>query len=247
MIGIIVINTDMWESNIAVGLQRANKDAEVTVACLILHEHMTSPLTTESTKEHLTSIATNLVFDGRAFGRGTTFQCHVLKLNDHEDALRIATGMSAHRKCLHLEKLCATMISEKRRKPNCGDADAVLAVFKEEGVSLKGWNPDTMRRYLQIAKKLRAPAIITILQRSELLFKREGFLDGITSLRAVLAASATNEDLVYAVNKLVLEQTASIRAGSVRSKNDHNLTLTNIAKGVFLRRSLYAHLTSLFP
>ena len=76
-----MINTDMWESDKAEGLQRANKDAEVMVACLTLYEHMTSDLTVETTKEQLTSIATNLVFDGRALGRGTTFQCHVLKLN----------------------------------------------------------------------------------------------------------------------------------------------------------------------
>ena len=102
------------------------------------------------------------------------------------------------------------MHSEKRRKANCGDADAILAVFKDEGVSLKGWNPDTMRRYLQIARKL-TPPVRAIMLRSELLFKREAFLDGITALRAVVAAAPLDADLQFVTNKLVLEQAAGIR------------------------------------
>ena len=123
---------------------------------------------------------------------------------------------------------------------------AVLAVFKEEGVSLKGWNVDTMRRYLQIARKLTED-VTAILQRSEILFKREAYLDGITNLRAAVTSCATNEDLVFLINKLVLEQASNIRQCGDKSKKDHHQTPVNIAKGILLRRDLFAHLSSIFP
>ena len=129
------------------------------------------------------------------------------------------------------------------------EAHRLLKLLKADGVDEKTHvNVDTMKRYLSLARRLKAPVIRDILSRCEALSKREMLDDNITTLRQVCGATENEADLACVMEVLMLEQTSGLRKKLKVTKIKHEVkTPGNIAKAVLVRRQLFTHISETFP
>ena len=91
------------------------------------------------------------------------------------------------------------------------EVEKLMALLKDQRVTSKSLNVDTVRRYLLIARKTKSDEIRNIINTFEFKFKRNAIIDSISVLRALCGVSANDEQLAYLLKILFLEQSAGIR------------------------------------
>ena len=100
--------------------------------------------------------------------------------------------------------------------------------------------------YLKIAKRLLGTDVERLMQRWEFLEKRSALLDSISSLRMVVGAAITDDDLMHVLQHLFLQQRAGIRK-SLTCNTRTELNGGTITKALLVRRNLFIHLKNVFP
>ena len=100
--------------------------------------------------------------------------------------------------------------------------------------------------YLKIAKRLLGTDVERLMQRWEFLEKRLALLDSISSLRMVVGAAITDDDLMHVLRHLFLQQRAGIRK-SLTCNTRTELNGGTITKALLVRRNLFIHLKNVFP
>ena len=240
-VGVLIVNLEtMGDHESEKGfLTRAHKDPEITAACLVVYFHREAATVV---KQALRTAACDIVFDGRCLGNGTEFECHKLRLIEKEEQAREVLGLSSRRKCLflvHLVNQC-----KKENKTHCEDkhdADVLRSVMEANHLDLRGWNHDTLRRYLSIGRRIADLRFTKILDLWEYHEQRNTLVDNITVLRCVLAVCNDNDELEFILKTLFLEQ----RCG-LRRKLDKKTTST-VVRGLLLRRATMLHLSASYP
>ena len=155
----------------------------------------------------------DMVFDARTFGSGATLSCHIFKLSEAEEAMRQVLGLSAYRKTLVLALAVQQAIDEKRHPKETEEGKILLNLFQDEAVETKGWNVDTVSRYLQVGKRLGGVELSTLTQTWEHHRKRESYVDSIASLRTAVASCQTEEELLYGLRTIFFEQRSNVEPG----------------------------------
>ena len=240
-IGTVTVNLDLvGDHDSGKGfLIRANKDAEITAACLVIYFHKR---TENMVKQALRAAACDIVFDGRCLGSGSEFECHKLRFVEQEEQARNVIGLSSRRKCVFLVNLVSQAKSEKKTHwEDKHDADILRAVLEANRIDLPGWNLDTSRRYLSIGRRIADLRFTKILDLWEYFEQRNSLVDNITVLRGVLSACSDNDELDFVLKTLFLEQ----RCG-LRTKLD-NKACSTIVRALLLRQATMLHLSASYP
>ena len=136
-----------------------------------------------------------------------------------------------------------TAQAEERFPSASSDSDRLMKVYKEEKVSVN-MNTETIRRYLSVARRLNSPAVINILNLWEFKFKRNTLIDNITVLRTCVQVGSDDDQLVYILETLFMDQVCGVR---YVMKSTDNFTYTNQMKAILLRRNVMLHLYGTFP
>ena len=223
-------------------LLRADKDAEIVGACLVVSAHRADAPVLEELREAML----DLVFDGRNMGSGSTFWCHKLKFVEAEEAARDVLGMSCRRKCLLLCKLVDQAKTEKIRGADVKDAvdaDILRKVLEINQFDVKKtWNQETSRRYLSLGRRIADVRFTSLLDLWEYHEARYALVDGIAVLRGLAAATSDNDELYWILKTLFLEQRSGMRSKLVGSETSVK------AKALLLRRAAMMHMhQSMFP
>ena len=121
------------------------------------------------------------------------------------------------------------------------DADVLCTVMETNHIDLRGWNQDSLRRYLSIGRRIADLRFTKILDLWEYHEQRNTLVDNITVLRGVLSACSDNDELEFIFKTLFLEQ----RCG-LRNKLDNKACIT-VVRGLLLRRATMLHLSASFP
>ena len=230
-IGTVIVNMDMCsisEGALVEGLRRANKDAEVLVACLVCWWHRSAE---SCVQEALNKAMSDLNFDGRCLGTGAEFLVEVVKLIDEEDRSRQLIGASAFRKCKMLFLTSANTV----------DVEESAKIFKARGAD-PSWNIETIRRYSTIGRRCAVPQIESLVAQWEYHEGRNALIDGISVLRAATGAATTEEDRYYLLFTLFMEQRCKLRT-SFKGERD----LLWLFHGILIRRTLLGHVSALCP
>ena len=122
-------------------------------------------------------------------------------------------GMSGWRRVCFYEEISQCQDKECRLMDSGPtEAHRLLKLLKADGVDEKTLvNADTMKRYLALGRRLKAPAIMDILSRWEALSKREMLVDHLTTLRMVCGATENEAELAYVMEVLMLKQSSGLR------------------------------------
>ena len=176
LVGTIVINSDAWTGAIATGLHRADKDAEVAAACLVAWLHKTHAEETEELK----IIFADLIFEARPMGVGAKLMCKKLDIIRGEEKKRDYIGMSAVRMTKYLTKIADQIAEEKLFASKKTPAEKLMAMLESEKIA-KGWNLETLRRYLSIGRRIQVPAVSDLMDTWEFFHKRNTVVDSISS------------------------------------------------------------------
>lgn len=154
-----------------------------------------------------------------------------------------AIGMSAYRKGLALRSLVAEGHPQRAGRSDAELAEALLTQRPE----LSAWNKDTCRRYLQVAERMAIPEVQRLMMRWEFQFRRDCLVDGIMVLRAVVAAAASNEELMVLLNTLYWEQVCKMRT-TVKSRGKQGgYETVHLMRAVLLRHVFYNYCRQAFP
>ena len=125
-------------------------------------------------------------------------------------------------------------------------------LLQQSDLKVKTWNVDTVKR-------LDSAEVRSLLDRWEFLEQRNSLVDGITMLRAAVQVASSDEDLVFLLRTLFLEQRAGMRKPMAsesalaqaksrgRTNSNETRTPTNIMKSILVRRNVYWHLIAVFP
>ncbi len=249
VLGTICVNASMWDGAKMENLELLDHEAEVDAVCLAIYWH--SEAEHAEVREALVTACRDLVFNFVQSGRGCKILVEKYKRYEAEDAKRAVLGLSAWRKCRLLVSLSDAARAEGRCATAPAEAERMIALFTEEHIQLKGWNVDTMRRYLAVGRRLDEPELHTLRQKWELVCERATYVDGITALRNVVAVATTSADLHYLLQTLFREQVCGIRGaqpGSDKRRGHHAAnTAQNIMRALLLRRALFVHLKKTFP
>ena len=240
MLGTVAVNLDMSP---APPFQRGTKDAEVMVACLVAYWHRDCA---EESQNALRDLFSNLVFEARKMGAGSSFMCTVLNMVEVEEKSRDAIGMSAYRKCLFLTDMLKCASNELKYPDAKTEADMLMKVFEENHVPLKGWSTDTMKRYFHIGRRLQDADMAEFFYRWEFLEQRKSLVDGITALRSAVGVAKNNAELAHVFTTLFLEQRSGLRR-TLTGTTRQALSANQIIKTIPLRHALLAHMKTVFP
>ena len=243
MLGTIVINSDAWTNDTATDLQRADKDAEVSAACLVAWQHKESTSDTEALK----TIFADLVFEARPMGVGATLMCKKLEIIKGEEKKREYTGMSSYRMTKYLTRLADQIDEEKLFASKKTNAERLMAMLEKEDIA-KGWNLDTLRRYLSIGRRLEVPMITNLVDQWEFFHKRNTVIDSISNLRSIVGACDTDDELAFVLKTLFLEQQSGLRCSSLGGGAFKKLaTPVNVTRAILLRSIIFKHMATEFP
>jgi hypothetical protein len=198
VLGTMQVNSSLWSSEQIGDFRRCHKDAEVAAVVLAIYWHRED----ENLVDIMLKSLSDLVFDARAYGMSLDFKLEKFSLSQKEEDQRDVLGMSAARKCLTLVDLAGDLVQEGRHAHLKNESDKLEALFKNSRSAsfLENWSAETMRRFLQVGRRLSAePKIIELVQRWEMLDKRYTFIDNMATLRAVMGCATTSEDGVCSV------------------------------------------------
>ena len=240
-IGQIKVNVDEWTSPDFVGLKRVHKDAEIMGACFLAWHTRDS----QECQDALALILKDLTLDARKFGNGAFVELNKLELVDKEEESRDYVGLSAANKSHVLQSMLSNIQVATLHNDVKGDAEKVAAFISASGNKFlqSQYKPDTIRRYLAIAKMMTNPDVRNLFARWEVMCKRNALVDTINVLRGVMAACKSQADFLYICNTLFLEQRAKLR--SPRSVDKKKIGI--VAKAIIIRRSLITHMKAVFP
>ena len=239
LVGTIVINSDAWTEATATGLHRADKDAEVAAACLVAWLHKTHAEETEELK----IIFADLIFEARPMGVGAKLMCKKLDIIRGEEKKRDYIGMSAVRMTKYLTKMADQIVEEKLFATKKTNAEKLMAMLETEAIA-KGWNLDTLKRYLSIGRRLEVPAVANLMDKWEFFHKRNTVVDSISSLRAIVGACDTDDELAYVMKTLFLEQQCGLQTPGTFKKL---ATPVNVTRAILLRSIIFKHMATKFP
>lgn len=249
-LGTIVINSSLWPADTATDLIRASKDAEVAAVCLAYYMIVGKFVSVEDlagTKTQLLEAFNDIPFDARAMGTGTQYKMNKFGMVQREEEERDVIGMSSARKCIFLTDLASDL--EKEGSPGENDVDKLMNLFKQAKSTLGTWNADTMKRFLQVGRRLVADKDLRrLVQRWEYLEKRNALIDSITVLRTICGQAASNDELYTLMQTVFLEQRCKIRAQFQLSTRSKSLASPlHLVKALVLRRMWLQHLKHTFP
>ena len=155
--------------------------------------------------------------------------------------------MSSARKCIFLHDLATDLANEG--SPGDNDVEKLIILFKKASSTLSTWNADTMKRFLQVGRRLVADKPLKLLvQRWEYLEKRNALIDSISVLRTICSQASSNDELYHLMLTVFMEQRCKIRTHipcSTRSKN--TTTPLHLVKALVLRRMCLQHVKHTFP
>ena len=168
-----------------------------------------------------------------------------LAIVDKEEESRDHVGLSAANKSHMFASILSHIIVAKLHADEKGDAEKVAAFIKANGnATIQGqYKPDTIRRYLAIAKMMTDIDNKNLFARWEVMCERNTLVDSINVLRGIMSACRSQTDFFYICNALFLEQRAKLR--SPRSIDKKRFAI--VAKAIIIRRSLITHMKALFP
>ena len=130
------------------------------------------------------------------------------------------------------------------------EVEKLMALLKEQKVTSKSLNVDTVRRYLLVARKTKSNEIRNLINTFEFKFKRNAIIDSISVLRALCGVAADDEQLAYLLKILFLEQSAGIRKAfkvTASSSSGDLMSLQNQIKGLLVRKNILLHTCACFP
>ena len=239
LVGTIVINSDAWTKATATGLHRADKDAEVAAACLVAWLHKTHAEETEELK----TIFADVIFEARPMGVGAKLMCKKLDIIRGEEKKRDYIGMSSVRMTKYLTKMADQIVEEKLFAIKKTNAEKLMAMLETEAIA-KGWNVDTVKRYLSIGRRLEVPAVANLMDKWEFFHKRNTVVDSISSLRAIVGACDTDDELEYVMKTLFLEQQCGLQSPGTFKKL---ATPVNVTRAILLRSIIFKHMATTYP
>ena len=240
-IGQVKINVDAWSKAEFSGLKRVNKDGEILGACFLAWH--TRDL--REFQDTLAEVLKDMVFDARNYGIGPTVELNKLVLVDKEEESRDYIGLSAANKSHIFASVLSHILHAKKHEDVKGDAEKVAAFIEESSYTVlqKDYMPDTIRRYLAVAKMMSDSVVKNLFAKWEVMCKRNALGDSINVLRGIMSASRHHGDFYYICNTLFMEQRAKLRSPRSIDKK----RFASVAKAIIIRRSLITHMKALFP
>ena len=119
-----------------------------------------------------------------------------------------------------------------------------MKAMADDCTKIDEWNLDTLSRYLQVGRRLRAHTVRRWLIVWETTFKRSTFLDGIMLLRACVGVTNDDDELAQLLQILFLDQ----RSGLKKSlKIDPKQAPSSLFKAYVMRMRVFVHLKSILP
>ncbi len=204
MVGTLVIDGESIPTTEWSGLTRLLSDAEVDAALLTMYWHREQ----EAALATLVEVSKNLVFSAQSVGASKVAAAvERFRFAMQEESKRVVVGRSARQVCVALQELVMYAREEHPEDSNkLGDADIAERALTKYSELGKAYNKETCKRYLAMGCRLQHPTVKRVMELWEFRCGRGALLDSFTNLRAAVAATRTDEELVSLVETLFYEQ-----------------------------------------